>query len=206
MGRPAVLAVTLPRRSVLAGGAAALAGCGLLPEGPEPIEAEAVSPADLPASSDYSAVVSETRTFETTITVDLSGDVELTSRRDVTATVFRRVYEDDAGRRLGLVTAPAVVVIESPETVRDPVASLDAARVVALATDRSVDSVDEFEADGQATLLSTETTRAVATAMAGVTDRRVARLRVRAGEDAVTAVGEGPDAADHPFGDVTRET
>ena len=196
--------MTLPRRSVLAGGAAALAGCGLLPEGPEPIEAEAASPAELPASSDYSTVVSETRTFETTITVDLSGDVELTSRRDVTATVFRRIYEDDAGRRLGLVTAPAVVVIESPETVRDPVASLDAARVVALATDRSVDSVGEFEADGRATLLSTETTRA--TAMAGVTDRRVARLRVRAGEDAVTAVGEGPDAADHPFGDVTRET
>ena len=133
------------RRSIIAGCAAALAGCGLLPEGPEPIEAEAVSPADLPASSDYSTVVSETRTFETTITVDLSGDVELTSRRDVTATVFRRVYEDDAGRRLGLVTAPAVVVVESPETVRDPVASLDAARVVALATDRSVDSVDELE-------------------------------------------------------------
>ena len=198
--------MTLPRRSVLAGGAAALAGCGLLPEGPEPIEAEAVSPADLPASSDYSTVVSETRTFETTITVDLSGDVELTSRRDVTATVFRRVYEDDAGRRLGLVTAPAVVVIESPETVRDPVASLDAARVVALATDRDVGSVDEFESAGRATLLSTETTREVATAMAGVTDRRVARLRVRAGEDAVTAVGEGPDVADHPFGDVTRET
>ena len=33
----------------------------------------------------------------TIITVDLSGDVELIVRRDMVATVFRRVYEDDAG-------------------------------------------------------------------------------------------------------------
>ena len=195
--------MTLPRRSVLAGCVAALAGCGLLPDDPEPIEAEATSPAVLPASTEYGSVVADTRPVETTITVDLSGDVELTTRRDVTATVFRRVYEDDVGRRLGLVTAPAVTVVESPETVRDPIASLADDRVLTLATARTVESVDEFESAGRATLLSTETTRAVATA--GGTDRRVVRLRVRAGEDAVTAVGEAPDAADHPFGDVSRE-
>ncbi|PSQ13615.1 hypothetical protein BRD02_12385 [Halobacteriales archaeon QS_8_69_73] len=42
----------------------------------------------------------------TIITIDLSGDVELIVRRDVAATVFRRVYEDDAGRRLGLGDRP----------------------------------------------------------------------------------------------------
>ena len=66
--------MTLPRRSVLAGGAAVLAGCGLLPEEPEPIEAEAASPAALPASTEHGSVAAETQPVETTITVDLSDE------------------------------------------------------------------------------------------------------------------------------------
>ncbi|WP_254839284.1 hypothetical protein [Natronomonas marina] len=89
--------------------------------------------------------------------------------------------------------------------IRDPVASLDADRVLELATDRTVASVGEFEPDGSATLLSTETTREVTTATVGGSDARVVRLRVRAGGDSVTAVGIAPDEADHPFGAVTRE-
>ena len=79
------------RRTVLAGCAVALAGCPLLPEEPEPIEAEATAPAVLPESAGYATAVSEEPTVETTVRVDLSGDVQLTSRRDVTATVFRRI-------------------------------------------------------------------------------------------------------------------
>ena len=70
--------------------------------------------------------------------VDLSGDVQLTSRRDVTATVFRRVYEAPGGRRFGLLTVPAVRVVEDPEVIRDPVASLDADRVLEPATDHTI--------------------------------------------------------------------
>ena len=69
-------------------------------------------------------------------------------RGDVTATVFRRVYEAPGGRRFGLLTAPAVRVVEDPEVIRDPVASLDADRVLELATDRTTGSVDGYEKAG----------------------------------------------------------
>jgi hypothetical protein len=45
----------------------------------------------LPESAGYATVVAEDPTVETTVRVDLSGDVQSTSRRDVAATVFRRV-------------------------------------------------------------------------------------------------------------------
>ena len=76
--------MTVPRgrRTVLAGCVVALADCSLLPEEPEPIEAEATAPAVLPESAGYATAVSEEPTVETTVRVDLSGDVQLTSRRD----------------------------------------------------------------------------------------------------------------------------
>ena len=70
--------------------------------------------------------------------VDLSGDVQLTSRRDVTATAFRRVYEAPGGRRFGLLMAPAVRVVEDPEVIRDSVASLDPDRVLEPAAARTI--------------------------------------------------------------------
>ena len=199
------MTVPLGRRPVLAGCAVALAGCSLLPEEPEPIEAEATAPAVLPESAGYATVVAGAPTVETTVRVDLSGDVQLTSRRDVTATVFRRVYEAPGGRRFGLLTAPAVRVVEDPEVIRDPVASLDADRVLELATDRTIGSVDGYEKAESVTPLSTETTREVTTATLDGGDARVVRLRVRAGEDSVTAVAVAPDEVEHPFEDVRRE-
>ena len=55
------------------------------------------------------------------------------------------------------------------------------------------------------TLLSTETTREVTTATLDSGDARVARVRVRAGEDSVTAVAVAPDEVEHPFEDARRE-
>ena len=57
------------------------------------------------------------------------------------------------------------------------------------------------------TLLSTETTREVTTATLDGSDARVVRvrIRVRGGEDSVTAVAVAPDEAEHPFEDARRE-
>lgn len=137
--------------------------------------------------------------------VDLSGDVEVSSQRDVVATVFRRVYEAPTGERFGPVTAPAVQVFESLEVVRDPITSFDDDRVLELATDLNVGGVGEYKPAGAATLLSTETDREVATATLDGGDARVVRVRVRAGEDSVTAVAVAPDEVEHPFEDVRRE-
>jgi hypothetical protein len=92
----------------------------------------------LPESAGYATVVAEDPTVETMVRVDLSRDVQLTSRRVVTAIIFRRVYEAPGGRRFGLPTAPVVRVVEDPEVIRDPVALLDADRVLELAADRTI--------------------------------------------------------------------
>jgi hypothetical protein len=184
-------------------GTVAVAGCGLLPEGSDPIEAAASTPATLPESAGYAEVVTEETTVETTIRVDFTGDVELNGSREVVATAFRRVYEADDGSRLGLVTAPAVRVFESPEIIRDPVGSLGDARAVELATGLSVEGVGSAAEDGSVTLLGTDTRLTTATATTGDGDVTTAWIRVRAGEDSVTAVATGDGTA--PFDAVTRE-
>ena len=73
------------------------------------------------------------------------------------------------------------------------------------ATDRTIGSVDGYEKAGSVTPLSTETTRKVTTATLDGGDARVVRVRVRAGEDSVTAVAVAPDEVEHPFEDVRRE-
>jgi hypothetical protein len=107
----------LTRRGILAASTIAFAGCGILPEESEPVEASASTPATLPDSTGYSEIQSEEQTIETTVNVDLTGDVELTSSRDVIATVFRRVYEADDGSRFGLVTAGSVTLLGEDATL-----------------------------------------------------------------------------------------
>ena len=195
--------VELTRRGVVVAGTVAVAGCGLLPEESDPIEAAASTPATLPESSRYAEVAAEETTVETTIRVDFTGDVELNGSREVVATVFRRVYQADDGSRLGVVTAPAVRIFESPEVVRDPVASLDDARAVELATGLSVEGVGSAAENGSVTLLGTDARLTTATATTGDGDVATAWTRVRAGEDSVTAVATGDGTA--PFGAITRE-
>ncbi|GCF13854.1 hypothetical protein Harman_17890 [Haloarcula mannanilytica] len=193
------------RRGFVVACSAALAGCRALPEESEPIEASATAPAVLPESSEYSLVAEDNPTIETTVTVDFSGDVELTSRQDVIATVFQRVYESPSGERFGLLTAPAVQVVDQPEIVRDPLTAVDDARVVALATGGDVGSVSAWAESGSATLLGTETTQMAATATLDGSERDLARIRVRAGADSVTAIATAPDDAAPPFDAVTRD-
>ena len=73
------------------------------------------------------------------------------------------------------------------------------------AADRTIGSVDGYEKTGSVTLLSTEATREATTATLDGGDARVARVRVRAGEDSVTAVAVAPDGVEHPFENVRRE-
>lgn len=198
--------MTLPtRRGFVVASTVALAGCSLLPEESEPIEASATTPAVLPESSDYSLVTAASPTIETTVTIDFSGDVELTSRQDVIATIFRRVYRGPDGALFGLLTAPAVQVTDQPEVVRDPLTAVDDARIVGLATDAEVASVSEWREDGSATMLDTESPRMAATATVGGGEQTLARVRVRAGEDSVTAITTAPDATAPPFDAATRD-
>ena len=195
--------MNLTRRGVLAASTVGFAGCGLVPEESDPVEASASTPATLPDDAGYSKITSEETTIETTVRVDLTGDVELNASRDVVATVFRRVYEADGGSRFGLVTAPAVQIFDSPEIVRDPVTSLDDSRVVELATGLSVESVGSTAEQGSVTLLGTDTTLTTATTTAGDGEVSTVWTRVRAGDDSVTAVATGEGEA--PFDAVTRD-
>jgi hypothetical protein len=193
------------RRGFVVACTAALAGCGILPAESEPIEASATAPAVLPEASGYSLVTEGNPTIETTVTVDFSGDVELTSRQDVIATVFQRVYESASGERFGLLTAPAVTVVDQPEVVRDPLTAVDDGRVVALATDTDVGSVSEWTENGSVTLLGTETSRLESMATLDGSERALAQVRVRAGADSVTAVATDPEGTAPPFEAVTRD-
>jgi hypothetical protein len=195
---------TPTRREVVVGASAALAGCSVLPEESEPIEASAETPAALSGSGADIVVASETVTFETTIDVDLSGDVQISSQQDVTATIYQRVYEHSDGHRFGVLTAPAVTVIDKPEIVRDPLTGLGTARVVGFATAYDVESVNEWNTDGATTVLGTEQTRRRTTGSTGAGDRTFVMARVRAGADSVTAMATSPDDWTPPFGDVTR--
>jgi len=192
------------RRSLLAG----LAGCGLVPEESDPIEARAAAPATLPAdaaaAAGYERIVAETVTVETTVDTDLAGDVALSASRDVVATLFRRVYRADGERRFGLVTAPTVRIVENSETRYDPVSALDPSRVVELTTERSVGTVADWTESGTVTLLGTETPRETATAD---DEFALVRARARAGDDAVTAMALAPtvDGTVAPLADVAYD-
>lgn len=207
-------AASLRRRGFLAGVTgvtSAMAGCGLLPEESEPIEASASAPASLPPSTaseaGYSPSVSERTTLNVTVTIDLSGDVEITNTREVVATVFRRSYAADDGRRFGVVTAPAVTVYDQPSVVRDPITALDETRAIRVATDTAVSSVSDWEETDTRTMLGVETTRETATATADGESVRLSRVRVRADDDAVTAIAVTPTGtdADPPFAAVVRD-
>lgn len=202
---------SLTRRGLIATAMAGLSGCGFLPEEQEPVEASASRPAYLPESAaseaGYAAAVEAETTVETTVRIDLSGDVEVTNSRRVIADVFRRAYAADDGRRFGLVTAPAAEIFEQPEIIRDPVTALDPSRVVELATDASVEGVSEWSKDGAATMLGTEVALRTATATGESGAVTLHKLRVRAGDDSVTAIALTPEGTDRaaPFGAVERD-
>lgn len=202
---------SLTRRGLIATAMAGLSGCGFLPEEQKPVKASASQPAYLPESAaseaGYAAAVESKTTVETTVQIDLSGDVEMKNSRKVIADVFRRAYTADDGRRFGLVTAPAAEIYKQPEIIRDPVTALDPARVVELATDASVDGVSGWSKDGKETMLGSEVTLRTATATGESGEVTLDQLRVRAGSDSVTAIVLTPEGTDRsaPFGAVERD-
>lgn len=175
----------------------------MLPEESDPIEAAANTPATLPESTGYPQVTAAEPTIETTVTAELTGDVQITARQDVIATVFQRVYEN-GDQRFGLITAPLVQLMENRDVYRDPVATLEDSRIVELAIDRAVGTIGEWSETDTVSLLGAETTTRTTTATVDGEERDIVRVRVRAGEDSVTAIATGENA-DPPFKDVERE-
>lgn len=189
-------------------GMAALASCA--EEDSDPIEASARMPAHLPDSAiddvDYERTVAEETTVETTVEADLTGDIEISARRDVIATLFRRGYADD-GRRFGLVTAPLVDLLDGQELMRDPVESLEDARVVALATDVDAESVGDWTDEGTVELFDEDVPLSRASVEAdGSFQAR--RFHVETDSDGVTGIvlapDDGPDP-EAPFEDVVHD-
>ncbi|MEF8778777.1 MAG: DUF6517 family protein [Natronomonas sp.] len=197
------------RRELLVGVTIALPGCGLRPKESEPIEATATTPAELPGSAaaeaGYSLETEDERTVETTVSAEISGDVETTARRDVNATVFRRIYTDGNSARFGVVTAPLVDLLDGQELFRDPFASLEDTTAIEYATDRTV---SELSADGDVSvvLLESETTGVRLSGTIDGTAVNTVRASVPAGEDGITAVAVVPSNGTLPslFEDVRR--
>ena len=185
----------ISRRSLVTATLVGLAGCSVVPEGSEPVQAAADTPAVLPERARVAETVSTETTIETTVTGDLSGDVEMSARRAVNATVYRRVYELAGGGVFGLVTAPVVNLLEQQELLRDPVTALEEARVVRLATDIDVEPTSEWMESGSTPLLGSTTTVSELTATGGDETRRFVRARARVDGDGVTAVAATPEPA-----------
>ncbi|PSQ54619.1 hypothetical protein BRD22_12175 [Halobacteriales archaeon SW_8_68_21] len=189
---------------------AATAGCSLLPEEQEPIEASADAPTFLPeavaSAHGYAETIAEETTLSVSVTVDLSGDVQISNTREVIADVYRRGYAAN-GRRFGVVTAPAVAVIEQPEVVRDPVAALSDARSVELASGIDASGVGDRAESRSLTVLGNDVTGETTTATVDGGAVELERVRVRAGSDAVTAIAVTPDGTDGdaPFGELSRD-
>jgi len=213
------------RRTLLAGGAVALAGCGLLPEEPDPIEASATAAAAVTEAAageaGYRLETEDERTIETEVTADVSGDVEINASREVIATVFRRIYARGDAARFGVVTAPLVDLLDGQNLLRDPVAALDDATAIEHATGLTVEGL---EADGEASieLLGDEATASRLRGTVEGTAVEILRANVHtradggttatedgesAGEDGVTAIGVAPAEGGVPplFGDVRYE-
>lgn len=156
-----------------------LAGCT---PGLDRVERSAAAPATLDADSD-APTANRTVSFDTTVELSLSGDVEVQGSRPVTATVLIRRY--DGPTRVGLVSSPAVQPLEEYNTTRDPFASLSVARQVELALGERL----SLERTGtvEATLLG----RSVEATRYDAGDTTVTLVRVRDGADFVTAVVTG---------------
>lgn len=132
--------------------------------------------------------------------------MQISNTREVIATVYRRGYAAD-GRRFGVVTAPAVAVIEQPEVVCDPVTEVSAARSVELATDTGVSGVANWDEAGSRTVLGNSVSSETTAATADGTEVELERARVGVGGDAVTAIAVTPGGSDGdaPFDELARD-
>lgn len=139
-----------------------LAGCS---SGSGPISAGASAPATVDSAAldaaGYQQAETRNVTFNTTVRASISGDVEMSSTRDVTAEMRITEYsrEIDVGpASVSVVSSPAVHPIEDQSPTRDPFATLSTERQVTLGQ-RTYANLSEFTLveNGTVTLLGNET-------------------------------------------------
>lgn len=167
--------------------------------GPETVSAAATpvaAPADAAATAGYESTGTTERRLNATVTAELEGDISVTERVDVEATVPVATYRRTDGPGVAAVAAsPQVQVVENPPVDRDPLATLSTADLVAFLLNRSVD----VERTGERTVELLGETATLSTH--GGTDADgdpVVVWVVRAEGDAaaVTAVGLAPAGTD----------
>jgi len=176
----------------------ALAGCGGggAPDTVEAAATPAAVPADAAAAAGYEATATTERRLNATVTAELEGDISVTERVDVRATVPVTTYRRTDGPGTAAVAAsPLVQVVENPPVARDPLATLSTGELVALLFDRSVDVERTNERtvpalDGEATLAVHEGTDADGAAVL------VWVVRAEREDAVVTVVGVAPAGSD----------
>ncbi|WP_435063399.1 DUF6517 family protein [Halobaculum sp. EA56] len=183
--------------------AVVLAGCGGSGSGPDPAVVDgspAALPADAASEAGYEPAGATNRTVNTTVTLSISGDVQLDVTREVSATVPVRRYvrsTDGGPARLALAAVPPVRPVPDRPEVRNPVATTPGRLVRFLGGDPSLAGASfEHVANATVTLLGTETTLRVYATTADGRDYRVAVATVRHDGDAVSAVAAWPAGVD----------
>ncbi|WP_276271173.1 DUF6517 family protein [Haloarcula litorea] len=179
--------------------AVAVAGCS---GGPSRAVASG-SPATVQAGTldgtGYEHAGTENRTLNTTVSATISGDVEMSADRPVTATTPVATYRrtTDAGPALILVaTAPAVRPIENQPLVRNPLTTLTPGALVGyLQSTYAVDSLSDGE-NTTVELLGNETTaetfEGTGTLSGESVAVRVTTASVRDGDEFVTVAAVHP--------------
>ncbi len=157
MRRQTLFAVAIALLLVLAG----CGGGGETDNGPIVAEAAPATVGDAALSATgYELVERSNRTTNTSVTISIQGDVEVTSTFDVRATTRRAVYGRETSARqavVGVLSVPGVKPSEALADPRNPFADRD---VTALATDATGVTVRDARptANGTVTLFGNETT------------------------------------------------
>lgn len=182
-----------------------LAGCGAAErETVTATAAPATVPADAARGAGYAPVAAEDRRLNATLAVELEGDISVTERVDVRATVPVHTYaRADGAGRVAVAASPLVTVVENPRERRDPLGTLSTPELVDVLLDRRVDV--ERAGEGTVRTLGTEATLAAYEGTADGAAVTVRVVRVEHGDAVVTVVGVAPAGSDAgPFRELLR--
>lgn len=196
MRRQTLLSVSLALVVVLAG----CGGGGESDDGPTVVRASPATVDDAALSATgYELVERSNRTTNTTVTISIQGDVEVTSTFDVRATTARAVYERQTNEEtavVGVLSVPGVKPSEALAEPRDPFADRE---VTTLAGDATGVAVRDARptANGTVDLFGNETTlRRYEATTEGGDPVTVSVARARRGGDFVYVVAVAPRSAD----------
>lgn len=155
------------------------------------------------SSTGYAAGGATNRTFNTTVTLEIHGDVQLRGSRDVTATVpIRRYHRNETGGVVAVASTPAVQPVEGQPFYRDPLATKSPAEQANfLQSTYQVSGLEQVD-NATVSVLGNETGLHTYSGTADGTDVRVYLMRVQHGGDFVTVLAVAP--ADAGAGDRVR--